>query len=779
MSTLGSADEVLVPRLARRAGGLAAAALLSVGLVGQGRAADNPAWLDPAKTADERAGLLLAKLSQADKIALIQGEDFGATTGKLADLTAYGLPVLLEADSPAGIINLNRQGPGVVMPAMIATASTWNPDLARARGEVLAREARNQGVGVLLYPAGNLVRDPRGGRTGEYLGEDPLLSGVLMAESVRGVQSQHVLATVKHLGVYGWESQRKTIDIRIDEAAARQSDLLAFEIAVERGEPASVMCAYSWFNGLPSCASRFLLTDVLRRDWGFKGFVMADWDAFQDTVTAANAGLDVQSGILPTTNPKPNAGARFLGGGFNDGRSKPPPGPFGPGGATRYYGRIQTAIDAGAVAQSTLDAMVRNILRGIFQTGIVEHPPRQDPRTASGGRDVARAQVEEGAVLLKNVGDVLPLAPGGRIALVGGVTPPFNAMAVAGPTLRAALEGDQPDRVTAETGADEAALLRAVRAADVAIVSVRLGGYEGADLRSLTLPASTEALIRKTAAANPRTIVIVYGSNPVIMPWLDRVAAVLQVWDGGDDSGAAVARLLRGEVNPSGRLPLTFPADLTQLPRPEIPGFNRGGLGGIHTEVTPTDVIEGADVGYRWFARKGLKPQFPFGYGLSYTRFTYGRPRFSITASGWRASVSLTNAGQRAGKEVVQVYVTPPGGAKRLVGFTKLELKPGATGEVDVALEPKAAAVWSDADRCWKLPAGPYVFSLGRDAVTTISARTLELSGAAPTRRAARLGAKFCSHATASDGGGGDRGSAAGRSSRIQPPSANNSVVGF
>ena len=712
------------------------------GAIGFAQEVSEQPWLDATKTADERASLLTAALPQSKKIELIQGEDFGSTSGKLADLTAYGIPVLLEADAQLGIFNLRREGPGVVMPNLITTAATWNPELAFERGAVLGEEARSQGVGVLLYPAGNLVRDPRGGRTGDYMGEDPLLAGSLMAVSVRGVESRHILGDIKHLGIYGWESQRKTVDMRIEEAAARESDLLAFEIAIGRGKPASVMCAYSWFNGVPSCASKFLLTDVLRRDWNYKGFVVADWDAFQDTVTAANAGLDIQSAIVPTTNPKPNAGAKIQGGKFNDGRLTPPPGPFGPGGETPYYAQIQSSIDSGAVSQSTLDQMVHNILTGIFQTGIVEHPLVPGPLATSEHRAVAARQTEEGAVLLKNDHNVLPFAPGAKLALIGNVSQQ-NAARGTGPTLRDALSASSGD-VSYENGNDVAAAVQLAQSVDVPIVTVRLGAYEGADLKSLALPARSEALIEAVAAANPKTVVIVYGTNPILMPWLNKVSGVLQVWDPGDNGNQAVGDLLVGKINPSGRLPLTYPNSAEQFPRQDIPGFNRGGLGGIYTEVTQVPLIEGANVGYKWFQAKETRPLFPFGFGLSYTQFTYGKFNVDVKSARWQAKVRLTNTGDRAGKEVVQIYGQPTEGVKRLAGFTKVNLQPGESRTVVVDLEPKTISTWSDEGHCWRLPSGGYRFEIGKDANTVLRSKTKNLSQANPSAIENVGGAAFC-----------------------------------
>jgi beta-glucosidase len=675
-------------------------------------------WLDSRRSADERADLLAGQMTQAEKILLIQGENFGGTAGKLEDLTRFGIPVLLQADAVATIINLNRKVPGVMMAGAIADGASFDISLSRDRGAALGAEAHAQGIGILLHPAGNLVRDPRGGRTGEYYGEDPLLSGKMMAASVRGIQSKSILATVKHFGINGWESQRKTVDMQISEAQARESDLLAFEIAITEGEPAAVMCAYPWLNGVPSCASKYLLTDLLRRDWGFKGFVMTDWDAFQDTVVSAQAGLDIQSGFLPSTNPINGMSLNeFAGGGFNDGRSELPKMPFGPGSSKPYFADLESAIESGRVPQSVLDQKVHNILRAIFASGIVERPPVPAPLGTVQVRNVAQRQIEEGAVLLKNRGDLLPLRKGLRIAVIGqpaagppkGVDlGPFAPPAAHGLTILGGLKARFGNLISFVDGKDlEAAAALAARS-DLALVFVESLAAEGKDLASLMLPNEQNRLVKKVAAANARTAVISQNTNPFFMPWLDYVDAVLVAWKLGDNGGDAVARILAGEVNPSGRLPITFPKDATQLVRRDIPGFNRGGMGGLYSEITQVPLIEGANVGYKWYEQKRITPLFRFGYGLSYSRFALSKPQLIQTSSGAAVKVTVTNLSAREGKNVVQFYVTPPGGVRRLAAFAKPVLQAHGKKELTFEIEKKALAMWTEGQHCWSLPPGEY-----------------------------------------------------------------------
>jgi len=682
--------------------------------------------MNSALRPEQRAELLAQQLTQEEKITLTQGEDFGATAGKLMDLVRFGFPPLLEADAVRGVMNMERTVPATEFPANITIAASFDDSLAETRGQFLAEEARAQGIGILLNPAGNLVRDPRGGRTSEYLGEDPLLAGNMMAACVRGIQSKHVIATVKHFAVNGWESQRKTSDMLIDEAAARESELLAFEIAIRDGKPSAVMGAYPWLNGLPQCANKFLLTDVLRRDWGFRGFVMSDWDAFQDTITSANAGLDIQSGILPSTTvaKKPDT---FAGGGFNDGRTETPPGPFGPGGARPYYGELQKAIDAGDVPQARLDTMVRNILTGIFASGVVDNPPVPGPIPIDAHLAASQRQTEDGAVLLKNEDGVLPLREGQTVAIIGRVADGFMAKVPspfsketkhAGPTALAALRARMPANITYQDGTDGASAVAAAKSASVALVFAAMVSTEGLDRSTLSLSPRYNELIQSVAAANPNTVVVLYNANPIFMPWLSKVKAVLAAWQPGDFGGDAIANMLLGDVNPSGKLPVTFPTSVEQLPRSEIPGYNRGGLGGLYKEMVTVPLKEGAAVGYKWFNATGQAPLFPFGHGLSYTSFDYSRAHATVSDGSIKVTFVLENAGERAGREVAQVYVTPPGEVKRLGGYRKVALEAGGSVDVSIEVPKQMLARWDTGGQRWQVRNGTYTISIGGSSLS-------------------------------------------------------------
>jgi beta-glucosidase len=594
---------------------------------------------------------------------------------------------------------------------------------------MVGTEARSKGINVMLAGGVNLARDPRNGRNFEYLGEDPLLAGILAGESIRGIQSTGIISTIKHFALNGQEHLRMTADSVIGQAAARESDLLAFQIAIENSKPGSVMCSYNMVNGAYGCDNDWLLNTVLKKDWGYKGYVMSDWGAVHRLDAALN-GLDQQSG------EQLDKQVWF---------DKP----------------LREGIASGKVPQARLDDMVRRILYGMFDNGLFDNPPVKGSVDFEAHAKIAQQQAEEGIVLLQNAGGVLPLAASAaKIAVIGGyanagvpsgtgssqVTTPYmpggaspTAVPLGGEGMMAAFssvvyhpsapltairERMKGKTVSFDPGFYPEMAAEKARGAEIAIVFVNQSQGEGQDVPHLGLPNGQDALIEAVAAANPNTIVVLQAGGPVRMPWAGKVKGVVQAWYSGQRGGEAIARVLFGEVNPSGRLPMSWPVDESQLPRPVIPGW--GLPDGTVAKVDYT--IEGSDVGYRWFARQNSAPRYWFGHGLSYTSFSH--TNLAVTSGKVLvATVDVTNSGPKAGSDVVQLYLTGrPGDAKRrLLGFQKVALAPGETKTVTLTIDPRLLADFDEAAHGWKVAAGTYVLAVGKDAGTMVETRQVKL----------------------------------------------------
>lgn len=623
-----------------------------------------------------------------------------------------GIPPMIESDASLGVANA-RRGPkddATALPSGLALASSFDPDAAFASGAMIGKEARQKGFNVLLAGGANLVRDPRNGRNFEYLGEDPLLTGVMAGASIRGIQSNRIVSTTKHLALNAQETGRQVLDAQIDPAALRESDLLAFQIAVEQGRPGAIMCSYNRLNGVYACENPDLLS-VPKRDWGWKGWIMSDWGAVH-SVAAANAGLDQESGQ--------ELDRRVF-----------------------FDAPLKVELASGAVAPARLDDMVRRVLWGMFSTGAMDHPVQPgDLNTAADGL-VAQHAAEAGIVLLKNFGGVLPLVGGGSLSLavIGGHAdvgvlsgggssqvepigstrfsapkgaPSWGGGQVYHPSAPLAALRARGGRVTFDPGTDPAAAAAAARSGDVAVVFATQWTTEGQDVL-LSLPDGQDALITAVAAANPRTIVVLETGGPVLMPWLDKVAAVVEAWYPGSRGGEAIARVLSGEVDAQGRLPVSFPRSAAELPRPVLDGFADAkpeGLSGPSTAPFKVRYTEGADVGYRWYARTNARPLFGFGEGLSYTRFRYAGLR---ARGGLKPAVELTvtNTGGRSGMATPQIYVRAPGTTPRLVGWARAELQPGETRRVQVSVDLRLLARYDTTAHAWRRPAGRYLVAAG------------------------------------------------------------------
>jgi beta-glucosidase len=696
-------------------------------------------WSDPGLDPDRRAELVLGRMTLDEKIALIHGNfprvmklglppGVQSSAGFIAGVPRLGLPDLRESDASLGVAAAGRKDDdAAALPSGMLLASTWNPDIAFAGGAMIGKETRQKGFNILLDGGVNLTREPFNGRNFEYLGEDPLLAGTLDGAAIRGIQSQHVVSTAKHYALNDQETGRGVVDVRIGEAGMRESDLLAFEIAIQTGRPGAVMCAYNRINGVYACENPHTLTDVLKTDWGWKGWVMSDWGAVH-SLDAAAAGLDQESGQELDRQ-------------------------------VFFDQPLREALVSGKLPQARLDDMVRRILRSEFAIGLVDPLPSSGALDTQADAKVAQAEAEAGIVLLKNQDGVLPLAAAARrIAVIGGHAdigvlsgggssqviprgsqvlprPPGAPEWVEGavyhpsaplPAIKARAKGE----VTFTTGDDLAAAIAAAGDADVAVVFVEQWASEAIDVPIL-LSDAQEALIRAVAAANPRTVVVLENDGPVLMPWIGQVKGVLEAWYPGMRGGEAIARILYGEVDPSGRLPATIAADASQLVRAAPAGSNtveKVGVAPGGEAPFSVDYTEGSSIGYRWFAETGFKPLFPFGYGLSYTRFRYG----ALTLSGGKAmtaSLAVTNTGAREGVETVQLYLAkgPERGQRRLLGWAQVKLKPGETRTVQITAEPRLLANWDDKAHGWRLAGGRYEVFAGPNSETAASPGAVEM----------------------------------------------------
>ena len=693
-----------------------------------------------------RADAVVARMTLDEKIALAHGlfppmaagktrNELIPSAGHIDGIPRLGIPLVRESDASLGVANQVEQRKGDVataLPSSLATAATFDVAIARAGGTRIGAEARAKRFNVLLAGGVNLTRDPWNGRNFEYLGEDPLLSGEIAGAHIAGVQSNHIVSTVKHLALNAQETGRMVVDARIDEASLRMSDLLAFQIAIEKGKPGSVMCAYNKVNGDWACENRHLMTDVLKRDWGYRGWVMSDWGAVHSTVKAANAGLDQQSGQELDK-------------------------------AMYFAAPLKAAVEAGTVLPARLDDMIARYLTGLIETGAYDSAvpaTAQTPPYAAHAK-VAQRTAEAGIVLLKNDGDLLPMArTAKRVVVIGGradvgvlsgggssqvrsvggapIEIPLTsgaAMSFARYTYHAssplkALQAALPDAtVTFVDGKDVAAAAAAARGADIAIVFATQWTTEAQDVPDLSLPDGQDALIAAVAKAQPRTVAVLETGGPVLMPWIGTVPAVLQAWYPGQRGGEAIANILTGKVSPSGRLPITFPAAASQAPRATPVGLDRltsveaqaaanpDTASTLQLESFPVEYVEGANVGYRWYEKQRQRPLFAFGHGLSYTSFAYGNP---VVAGGRLLSVTLdvTNTGRREGTDVPQMYVARDGGATpmRLAGFTRVTLKPGETRRITLTAEPRIVADYDTTLPGWRIAEGTYRVAVAHDA---------------------------------------------------------------
>jgi beta-glucosidase len=666
-----------------------------VAAVSQNNTGSRP-WMHRSLTPEQRADLLLHAITLDEKITMVHGEDprpIPGYVGYVPANTRLGIPALRLADGRAGVGNGAKDV--TLLPAPIAVTSSWDTNLLRKFGEVLGNEEWGKGTNVALAPSIDVVRVPEWGRTFESYGEDPYFNGQMAIAEIRGIQSQGPIADANMYLTMNQEDNRFKEDSIVDRRTLHEIYLPPFEAAIEEGHVGTVMCAYVKTNGSYSCENPYLLMALLRKQLGFQGWVMSDWGATHSTAASANAGLDQEM---------PDA---------------------------KYYGAsLKAEIASGQVSTEALDEHVRRILVTMFRFGLFDKPQAgtwdSSVRTTEHAAFSLHA-AEQGTVLLKNADGLLPLSDSESIAVIGagggtkpkasgggssGMIAPYVIAPVDG--IRKRLAGHA--KVTYDDGIDPTKAAEVARAAKVAIVFVNTDDSEGRDRPNLDLPNHQDELVEAVAAANPNTIVVLNTGGPVLMPWIDKVSGLIEAWYPGQEDGTAIAAILYGDVNPSGKLPLTFPRIADQIPTStaaQWPGVNGN-----------STYSEKLDVGYRWYDAHQVQPLFPFGYGLSYTTFklsdlqvTPGKLTGMDSKANVQVDLQVKNTGKRDGAEVIEVYVEQPEKngepPRQLRAFTKVDLKPGQSQPVRMNLGSRSFSIYDPDLHAWKVPGGKYQILVG------------------------------------------------------------------
>lgn len=690
-------------------------AALAAPMITAVRAQETPPYRNPRLGVEQRVDDLLARMTLEEKVDMVSGGGWMESKPN----ARLGIPAIKMADGPVGV--RNWYGPSAItmkansplpvitstaFPAGVALGATWDPELLREVGKAIGDEARALGRDMMLGPGVNIVRAPLAGRNFEMYGEDPYLSSRLVVPYIQGMQSEGIIATVKHFAANNQEYERQTIDAKIDERALREIYLPAFRAAVQEAGVWAVMSAYNKVNGHWCAENSWLLTDVLKKEWGFKGLVVSDWKGTHSTAETANAGLDLEM-------PGAESIRRY-----DEARVPQSPGDVGSRGAMQTPEKLLPLVRAGEVKEAAIDDKVRRLLRVMFANGLFDHSkPGGGEVDTPAQRALARKAAGEGIVLLKNAGGVLPLLPG-----------KIRSIAVAGPNAAVARTGgggsssvktksaiSPLDAVRERAGSaiqvsyaeslPEAAELAAK--ADVALVFAGDSAEverEGRDRESMDLPAGQDELIAAVTKANPHTIVVLNVGAPVAMPWVEQAPAVVNAWFPGEEGGHAIADVLFGDVNPSGKLPVTFPRKLED----SASWGHYPGKDGV------VEYAEGIYVGYRHFDKKNIEPLFCFGHGLSYTRFEYS----DLQVSPREVTLKVRNIGPRDGAEVVQLYVRQVAPSadqpvKELKAFRRVELRRGEAFPISFALDQGALAYYDTAKKAWVAEPGTYEVLVG------------------------------------------------------------------
>ena len=649
-------------------------------------------WVGSSAPISQRVSQLMSHMTLAQDVELMTGSGGSSYVGFTPAIGSLCIPALNLQDGPAGV------GDGLAnvtqLPAPVDVAATWDTSAEQQYGQIIGAEQADKGTNIDLGPTINIVRDPRWGRAFESVGEDPYLNGQMGAADIRGVQSAGTMAQVKHFAVYNQETSRNTPtdNAVISDQAMQEIYLPAFQASVGPGAASSVMCSYSYINGTAACENPYTMSTVLRQQFGYDGFVTSDWGATHSTAASANAGL-----------------AQDMPG--NDGF---------------YGGTLQSAVGSGQVSQSTINTAVSQILTQMFAFGLFDKAPTGSPAqsatTAASQADATQLS-EEGTVLLKNSGSVLPLSSSdSSVAVIGAdaSTSPYtvgggsagvNSSGTVTPLQGIQAAAPSGTSVTYNDGSSDSSAASAAAAAKVAVVFVSLGESEGSDLSGIDLSSADNSLISSVASANPNTIVVLNTGSAVTMPWLASVKGVLEAWYPGQEDGTAIANVLFGNYNPSGHLTVSFPTSLSQVPAStsaQWPGTNG-----------TVQYSEGVNVGYRWYNSKGLTPLFPFGYGLSYTSFSFSNLQIGSLSAGGTATVTatVTNTGSRAGADVAQLYVTDPAASgqppHQLEGFARVNLQPGQSQTVSFPVTQQNLRYWNSSTNAWATSTGGYGISVG------------------------------------------------------------------
>jgi beta-glucosidase len=700
---------------------------------------DVPPYKNPGLPVEQRVQDLLGRMTVQEKVAMLSGESWMQTVPN----QRLGIPSIKIADGPIGIrswagpsaktsgLGAKMQVTATAFPAGVAMAATWDTGLLQQEGKAIGQETKALGRDMILGPTVNINRTPLWGRNFEGYGEDPYLAGRLAVAYIKGVQEEGVIATVKHFAANNQEFERHRVNARVNERALNEIYFPAFKAAVQEAGVWSVMSAYNKLNGVHCAESRALLKDVLQDEWGFKGFVVSDWGGTYSTAGTVNAGMDLE---MPGGEPMKEW--------LQEARTQA----AGNGSGWLVSEKVLPEVSSGKISPATIEDNVGRMLRVMFVSGQFDKP-----HTATGEIDtpeqkaLARKASAESIVLLKNAGDLLPIdplkihslvviGPSAATARTGGggsslVKPKYSIAPLKGIQDRAgnrlqvsyalgvSMEGEDSAKDTPEAEAqlrNEAA--SAAAKADAAIVVVGRSAKlesEDFDIKSLDLPAGQDDLVQAVAKANKNTIVVINAGGPVLMSrWLAQVPAVLDLWYGGQEGGNAIADVLFGDANPSGKLPVSFVKQWKDSPA-------YGHYPGENLEV---DYAEGIYVGYRYFDKQKIEPLFPFGYGLSYTKFDYSDLKVSPSklSPGQTVEVSLRvhNSGSRSGAEVVQLYVHEGHSSvdrpvQELKGFRRVDLAPGETKTVDFTLDRSAMAFYSTAKRDWTAEPGQFDVLVG------------------------------------------------------------------
>lgn len=631
---------------------------------------------------DKKVQDILSKMTLEDKISLCNGADFWHSKA----MAQYGIPAVTMSDGPHGVrcqknsadmLGVNESEPATCFPTAVTSGATWDAELLKAEGQAIGEEGLSYGVDVVLGPGVNIKRNPLCGRNFEYFSEDPCIAGAMGAAWVQGAQSTGAGTSLKHFAANNQEYKRFNGNSQVDERTLRELYLPAFETVIKAAQPETVMCSYPRINNVHASDNHWLLTDVLRKDWGFAGLVVTDWGALCDRVKAMHAGCDLSM----------------------------------PGGSTYMEDWVAAAVRDGSLPESDVDACAARVIALALKG---ESRPKGRAFDKDAHNALAQKIAENGAVLLKNEDNILPLDAGG-IALIGEMARTMRYQGAGSShinptqltTLCDAMPGvpfaagcDVKGTVTEESLREAAETAKQAKVAVVCVGLPDIYESEGFDRETMAMPEGHIRLIETVAAANPNTVVVLFCGCAVEMPWLDKVKAVLYMGLPGQAGGAAAANLLTGKANPSGKLTETWPLCYDDV-------LSRDTFG-----KKTTHYKEGLYAGYRYYDKAGKAVRFPFGYGLSYTQFAYS----DLKIEGRTVTAAVTNTGCTAGAEVVQLYVAPPKNglyrpAKELKGFAKVSLQPGESRTVRFELNDRSFAVWCDG--CWKVPMGSYEICVG------------------------------------------------------------------